>query len=514
MGGPGTAPVPIDVWQGPFDGGEGKYRPTFGIITGRTVIFGRDFAPATPPETVGGFQRQYITGATFPVPIMNAALAECLDRNLGQPNVYGTANLWDPNTPNGVPTTLQTDGLLGFGPTDYTSPLYTNSLSGIKEWIKGSQEHPLVSNWVSSFGLTLPIDHIPMTEEEKIQWLDKFADPAERTAKNVVFGVSLFLGFVPCGDAAVIAFHGGLWIMGDDSWENKLDLAFGCIGLVADLGYAAVAAGVATNLGVAAAKLAFKYIWAIDNGRTLKLMLSHGDDLIESIRHWVVYLARHRPEWLSSVNWSSPWETAAAVQRFAVETGGRLIDTFRRVANSPTAQKLGQMYDATGAPLLIRNYEETVKALDDMLIRRVARRVLKSESVEGWRCVAALRQVPELNTLITKLRGSLDAAGTDAALDAADLALDRSGEAWLKTLQDGVTNEQGLVRDAHGIARVQDATKVIVHGVDPGRFAAAVSVYVGPGKAFATAEEFFAATRMAGRNLDPVNARPSTTFAI
>ncbi|MDP1661835.1 MAG: hypothetical protein Q8L55_07950, partial [Phycisphaerales bacterium] len=75
------------------DAGTEKYTPAYHRFNGQDVRFGRAFAPAELPTMEGTVQRQYITGATFAVPIINAALYEAIDKNFNRQETFGVLNL-------------------------------------------------------------------------------------------------------------------------------------------------------------------------------------------------------------------------------------------------------------------------------------------------------------------------------------------------------------------------------------------------------------------------------------
>lgn len=495
----------FERWAG-RDAGTAKFTPAYHKFRGVMTQFGRDFAPAEHPTRVGGYQQQSITGATFPVPILNAAVYESLERNFNRHEVLGTAQLYDPN-PQGeyISQQLAFSPLRIFGAAQYEQPGFIPSLDDARRWVLQSGTSQLATQYWQSAGLPAVQVYLPMTDEEFREMMEEIGDGGESVIRGSIFWAEIGLGFVPVGDVVGILFHGGMMIVGDTE-DHRLDLLMGVVGLGADLGYLGAAAGMVTNGAVAAVRIAIRYISKLDNGATLRIILRQSDSMLSSLKRFVLYASKHRPDWIYSVDLTNPIAVAAGVKRYATELGEILINSFSRMAKSAAAQQLVNAVDATGLPWLVRSYEEAVNAVLKGPMQHMAGRVLTEQASEGWCVLAMMRGVPELEQVTVKLRGALDLGGTPAAKALGDRATIQFGEN-LKRLVDAPGAE------AQHLVRAVDAAKVINHGVDLGRFDAALrAAAIGEGKPFATAEEFIAAIRFPGNHLDPLQRAAINNF--
>ena len=495
----------FERWAG-RDAGTARYTPTYHKFRGVMTQFGRDFAPGEMPVGAGPQQQQSITGATFPVPILNGAVYESLERNFNHHEVLGTARLYDPSIAGEYhDQEFAFSPLRIFGAAQYAQPGYVLSLADARQWVLNVNGSPLATQYFQDAGLPPIQIYIPMTDEDFRAMMEAIGDDGEAAFRSGIFWAEIGLGFVPCGDAVGILFHGGMMIVGDTE-DHRLDLLMGVVGLAADVGNVGAAAGLVSNGAVAAVRIALKFIGKFDNGSTLKIILRQGGNMLSSLKRFVLYASKHRPEWIGSVDFTNPIDVAAGVKRYATELGEILINSFSRMAKSPAAQRLAGAVDATGLPWLARSYEEAVNAVLKGPMQHMAGRVLTEQASEGWCVLAMVRGMPELEQVTVKLRGALDLGGTPAAKALGDRATVQFGEN-LKRLADA-TGANG-----HHLDRAVDAAKVIDHGVDLGRFDAALrAAAIGEGKPFATAEEFIAAIRFPGNHLDPLQRAGINNF--
>ncbi len=431
---------------------------------------------------------------------------ESLERNFDRQEVLGTARLHDPSIAGEYrDQEFKFSPLRIFGAAQYAQPGYVLSLADARQWVLNVNGSPLATQYFQDAGLPPIQVYIPMTDEDFRAMMEAIGDDGEAAFRSGIFWAEIGLGFVPCGDAIGILFHGGMMIVGDTE-DHRLDLLMGVVGLAADVGYVGAAAGLVSNGAVAAVRIALKFIGKLDNGSTLKIILRQGGNMLSSLKRMVLYAAKYRPEWIYSVDLSSPIAVGSAVKRYATELGEKLTNGFSRMAKSPAALQLADAVDSTGLPWLAKTYEEAVNAVLKGPMQHMAGRVLTENASEGWSILARVRGVPELESVVVKLRGSLDLGGTPAAKALGDRATVQLGEN-MKRLADASGST------GHHLDRAVDAAKVIDNGVDLGRFDAALrAAAIGEGMPFATAEEFIAAIRFPGNHLDPLQRAAINNF--
>ncbi|MDP1660391.1 MAG: hypothetical protein Q8L55_00615, partial [Phycisphaerales bacterium] len=301
--------------------------------------------------------------------------------------------------------------------------------------------------------------------------------------------------------------HGMMQVTGIDGEDHTWDLVGAGFGLAADLGYVGTVAGFVTNGSVAVVRIAFKLISKIDNGHTIRLILGHGDDVLKSVKRLIYYAMKHGDPYLQGLldrlrtnpASVSAGEIAAASALFISKQSDRIVNSYRRMKHCRAVQVMGSMVDASGAPLMIRTYEEGVLAVNKAVFDRVKRVALTPRGAEGWYIVARMNNVPDADNVASALRGTLDAANNPAADELADAALENVGLACAKTADDFSPGHARAVQNAaHNAVRAYDSNLrglVLGHiGLNPD----------GTKRAFATMAEFEALRVLPVDNLNDV----------
>ncbi|HYD00203.1 MAG TPA: hypothetical protein VEB22_03175, partial [Phycisphaerales bacterium] len=502
-------PPEFNRWADP-DAGTERYRPHYHRMTGQDVRFGRQLAPGLLPVTENNIQRQSVTAATFVVPIMNSGLYEALEHNFARNETFGQITLYEPGLPTGIPGALEFKAWSPFGPPNFSDPQQNLERQRAVTWMNAVNGSAMASSYFSRSGLPPLTIVMPMTETEWQEFLAEQVDTTEKWVRRGVFWAEIGTGFIPCADVAWLLYHTGMQITGIDGESHTVDMVMSCVGLAADLGYVGAAAGFVSNGAVAVVKLVIKFVGPLDNSRTLRLLLAHGADTLQSLKRLIYYAMKHGEQWVddfvervrANPAAVTAAEVASSLASFVAGQSDRVVNMYRRVAKSQAVAFLANMADASGAPLLVRTYEEGVKALNKSVLDRVARRAIPADAGEGWYLLARLRGVPEFDQVVTKLRGSLDLNGT-AGKQTADMGLANVGTTFKKTLDEATGAAESVAFDSRGVARVQEMARAIHQGGNLGRFALIASDLVGAGKPFGTAAELVACVRAAGRNLTP-----------
>lgn len=470
-----------------------------------------------------GHELNMPTGITTPVPMMNKVTYTALERNLSNTRVIRlpddvlmgsvsinivTGNsagpISDPMYPILHPAYTRLESI--YHPNGATGWLNTVNVTESQEyftkvWHAMAQDrantavYPEVHQF-SSFGINLLSTQSAPGDFEDLVGQGTTSEPMLLTVGGLAAEFSL--GFVPGYDVIDAVSYGLIKPVfdGEDDLGNYGVAAASTLGLLADAGYLAGPVGLLTNAATSSVKVCVKFVNKIGSP-WLKRMLSTSDTLRGSLQDALDYMAKHLD--------GQPTE-------FAIEYVGAWTDWAVRTATSFIN---GSRRCAYPAYAVLKANSSNWQAATMAAYRRVSTSAIGDTATHGWAFVARrmsqLQNLGEFEIRIVKLRGSLSDTASEAQKLAADQAMKRVGDSVEATMKEA--GEIG--HSSTYIKSVDDAFANVAVGVSI-RFRQHVTPHIGPGKAFASMEEFEFFRMKRGRHLneDQKNAMKAIRAAI
>jgi len=446
------------------------------------------------------------TGITTPVPMMNKVTYTALERNLSNTRVIRlpddvlmgsvsinivTGNsagpISDPMYPILHPAYTRLEAV--YHPSGATGWLNTVNVTESQEyftrvWHAMAQDRANTANYLeghqfSSFGINLLSTQSAPGDFEDLVGQGTTGEPMLLTVGGLA--AEFTLGFVPGYDVIDAVSYGLIKPVfdGEDDLGNYGVAAASTLGLMADAGYLAGPVGLLTNAATSSVKVCVKFVNKIGSP-WLKRMLSTSDTLRGSLQDALDYMAKHLD--------GQPTE-------FAIEYVGAWTDWAVRTATSFIN---GSRRCAYPAYAVLKANSSNWQAATMAAYRRVSTSAIGDTATHGWAFVARrmsqLQNLGEFEIRIVKLRGSLSNTASEAQKLAADQAMKRVGDAVEATVRSAASNPGPSIRS------VDDAISNIDR-VPTGHLRALTMSHIGPGKAFATVEEFEALRVLPVQNL-------------